>query len=171
MSESFKGDHQVRVAVLTISDTRTKETDTGGQLVQRLARNEGLELVEYDVVEDDIASIRVILSEWLENEEVDVIITTGGTGIAKRDVTLEAVKPFFEKEIDGFGELFRYVSFLEDIGTKALLSRAAAGIANDKAIFVLPGSRGAVKLAMERLILPEIQHIRSELTKHQQLDR
>ncbi|MBD8014605.1 MogA/MoaB family molybdenum cofactor biosynthesis protein [Planococcus wigleyi] len=171
MSESFKGDHQVRVAVLTISDTRTKETDTGGQLVQRLARNEGLELVDYDVVEDDIASIRVILSEWLENEEVDVIITTGGTGIAKRDVTLEAVKPFFEKEIDGFGELFRYVSFLEDIGTKALLSRAAAGIANDKAIFVLPGSRGAVKLAMERLILPEIQHIRSELTKHQQLDR
>lgn len=171
MSESFKGDQQVRVAVLTISDTRTKETDTGGQLVQRLARNEGLELVEYDVVEDDIASIRVILSEWLENEEVDVIITTGGTGIAKRDVTLEAVKPFFEKEIDGFGELFRYVSFLEDIGTKALLSRAAAGIANDKAIFVLPGSRGAVKLAMERLILPEIQHIRSELTKHQQLDR
>lgn len=171
MSESFKGDHQVRVAVLTISDTRTKETDTGGQLVQRLARNEGLELVGYDVVEDDIASIRVILSEWLENEEVDVIITTGGTGIAKRDVTLEAVKPFFEKEIDGFGELFRYVSFLEDIGTKALLSRAAAGIANDKAIFVLPGSRGAVKLAMERLILPEIQHIRSELTKHQQLDR
>ena len=171
MSESFKGDQQVRVAVLTISDTRTKETDTGGQLVQRLARNEGLELVDYDVVEDDIASIRVSLSEWLENEEVDVIITTGGTGIAKRDVTLEAVKPFFEKEIDGFGELFRYVSFLEDIGTKALLSRAAAGIANDKAIFVLPGSRGAVKLAMERLILPEIQHIRSELTKHQQLDR
>lgn len=171
MSESFKGDQQVRVAVLTISDTRTKETDTGGQFVQRLARNEGLELVEYDVVEDDIASIRVILSEWLENEEVDVIITTGGTGIAKRDVTLEAVKPFFEKEIDGFGELFRYVSFLEDIGTKALLSRAAAGISNDKAIFVLPGSRGAVKLAMERLILPEIQHIRSELTKHQQLDR
>ena len=112
MSESFKGDQQVRVAVLTISDTRTKETDTGGQLVQRLARNEGLELVDYDVVEDDIASIRVILSEWLENEEVDVIITTGGTGIAKRDVTLEAVKPFFEKEIDGFGELFRYVSFL-----------------------------------------------------------
>ena len=171
MSESFKGDHQVRVAVLTISDTRTKETDTGGQLVQRLARNEGLELVDYDVVEDDIATIRVILSEWLENDEVDVIITTGGTGIAKRDVTLEAVKPFFEKEIDGFGELFRYVSFLEDIGTKALLSRAAAGVANDKAIFVLPGSRGAVKLAMERLILPEIQHIRSELTKHQQTDR
>ena len=170
MSESFQKDHQVRMAVLTVSDTRTKETDTGGQLVQRLARSEGVEIVDYDVVEDDIAAIRVILSDWLEKDGIDVIITTGGTGIAKRDVTLEAVKPFFEKEIDGFGELFRYVSFTEDIGTKALLSRAAAGVANDKAIFVLPGSRGAVKLAMERLILPEVQHIRSELTKHQQSD-
>ena len=166
MSESFEGDHQVRLAVLTVSDTRTKETDTGGQLVQRLARNGGLEIVEYDIVADDIADIRVIVSKWLENEEIDVIVTTGGTGIAKRDVTLEAVEPFFEKTIDGFGELFRYVSFSEDIGTKALLSRAAAGVANDKAIFVLPGSRGAVKLAMERLILPEVQHIKSELTKH-----
>lgn len=170
MSESFQKDHQVRMAVLTVSDTRTKETDTGGQLVQRLARSEGVEIVDYDVVEDDIAAIRVILSDWLEKDGIDVIITTGGTGIAKRDVTLEAVKPFFEKEIDGFGELFRYVSFTEDIGTKALLSRAAAGVANDKAIFVLPGSRGAVKLAMERLILPEVQHICSELTKHQQSD-
>lgn len=166
MSESFKTDHQVRMAVLTISDTRTKETDTGGQLVQRLALDKGLELVEYDIVEDDIAAIRVIMSDWLEKDGIDVIVTTGGTGIAKRDVTLEAIKPFFEKEIDGFGELFRYVSFTEDIGTKALLSRAAAGVANDKAIFVLPGSRGAVKLAMERLILPEILHIYSELTKH-----
>lgn len=166
MSESFQGGQQVRMAVLTISDTRTKETDTGGQLVQQLARNEGLELVEYGIVEDDIAAIRVVISDWLEREEIDVIVTTGGTGIAKRDVTLEAVEPFFEKEIDGFGELFRYVSFSEDIGTKALLSRAAAGVANDKAIFVLPGSRGAVKLAMERLILPEVQHIHSELTKH-----
>lgn len=166
MSESFQTDQQVRMAVLTISDTRTKETDTGGQLVQRLALDKGLEIVDYDVVEDDIAAIRVVLSDWLEKDGIDVIVTTGGTGIAKRDVTLEAVEPFFEKEIDGFGELFRYVSFLEDIGTKALLSRAAAGVSNDKAIFVLPGSRGAVKLAMERLILPEVQHIYSELTKH-----
>ncbi|WP_142826735.1 MogA/MoaB family molybdenum cofactor biosynthesis protein [Planococcus soli] len=166
MSESFQTDHQVRIAVLTISDTRTKETDTGGQLVQQLALDKGLELVDYAIVSDDVAAIRVILSDWLEKDEIDVIVTTGGTGIAKRDVTLEAVEPFFEKEIDGFGELFRYVSFTEDVGTKALLSRAAAGAANDKAIFVLPGSRGAVKLAMERLILPEIQHIYSELTKH-----
>lgn len=166
MSESFQTDHQVRMAVLTISDTRTRETDTGGQLVQQLALDQGLELADYAIVADDIAAIRVILSDWLERSGIDVIVTTGGTGIAKRDVTLEAVDPFFEKKIDGFGELFRYVSFTEDVGTKALLSRAAAGAANDKAIFVLPGSRGAVKLAMERLILPEVQHIHSELTKH-----
>lgn len=168
MSESFQGTQHVRMAVLTISDTRTKETDTGGQLVQQLALDKGLEIVEYEVAKDDIAAIRVVVSDWLEKDVIDVIVTTGGTGIAKRDITLEAVTPFFEKEIAGFGELFRYVSFTEDIGTKALLSRAAAGTANDKAIFVLPGSRGAVKLAMERLILPEIQHIHSELTKHRQ---
>lgn len=167
MSETFHSDHQIRVGVLTISDTRTKETDTSGQLVQQLAENSGLEVVEYYIVPDDTGAIRVIIADWLEKDNIDAIITTGGTGIAKRDVTLEAVQPFFDKQIDGFGELFRYVSFSEDIGSKALLSRAAAGVANDKAIFVLPGSRGAVKLAMERLILPELQHIYSELTKHQ----
>lgn len=166
MSESFRTDHQVRIAVLTISDTRTQETDTGGQLVQQLALDKGLKLADYAIVADDTAAIRITLSDWLEKDEIDVIVTTGGTGIAKRDVTLEAVEPFFEKKMDGFGELFRYVSFAEDVGTKALLSRAAAGAAKDKAIFVLPGSRGAVKLAMERLILPEIQHIYTELTKH-----
>lgn len=167
MSETFHTDHQVRIAVLTVSDTRTEETDTGGQLVQKMAKDHALEISEYEIVADDIATIRLTISDWLGQGHIDAIITTGGTGIAKRDVTLEAVQPLFEKEISGFGELFRYVSFAEDIGTKALLSRAAAGVVNDKAIFVLPGSRGAVKLAMERLILPEISHIYSELTKHQ----
>ncbi|ALS77467.1 MogA/MoaB family molybdenum cofactor biosynthesis protein [Planococcus sp. ANT_H30] len=166
MSETFHTDHQVRIAVLTVSDTRTEETDTGGQLVQKMAKDNALEVRDYAIVQDDIASIRLRISDWLEQDDIDAIITTGGTGIAKRDVTLEAVQSLFEKEISGFGELFRYVSFTEDVGTKALLSRAAAGVANDKAIFVLPGSRGAVKLAMERLILPEIKHIYSELTKH-----
>ncbi|MGE6370214.1 MogA/MoaB family molybdenum cofactor biosynthesis protein [Planococcus kocurii] len=165
MSETFHTDHQVRIAVLTVSDTRTEETDTGGQLVQKMAKDNALEVRDYAIVQDDIASIRLRISDWLEQDDIDTIITTGGTGIAKRDVTLEAIQPLFEKEISGFGELFRYVSFTEDVGTKALLSRAAAGAANDKAIFVLPGSRGAVKLAMERLILPEIKHIYSELTK------
>lgn len=166
MSETFHTDHQVRIAVLTVSDTRTEETDTGGQLVQQMAKDHELEISDYALVPDDIARIRLTISDWLGRNEIDTIITTGGTGIAKRDVTLEAIQPLFEKEMSGFGELFRYVSFTEDVGTKALLSRAAAGVANDKAIFVLPGSRGAVKLAMERLILPEIKHIYSELTKH-----
>ncbi len=168
MSETFQTNHQMQIAVLTVSDTRTKETDTGGQLVQCIAKDNGMAIIDYAIVADDIGAIHVQISDWLERDEIDAIITTGGTGIAKRDVTLEAVYPLFEKEISGFGELFRYVSFTEDIGTKALLSRAAAGVANDKAVFVLPGSRGAVKLAMERLILPEIYHIYTELTKHQE---
>lgn len=166
MSETFHTNHQVRIAVLTISDTRTEDTDTGGQLVQKIAKDYALEISDYAIVTDDITMIQLSISDWLVRDDIDAIITTGGTGIAKRDVTLEAVQSLFEKEISGFGELFRYVSFTEDVGTKALLSRATAGVANDKAIFVLPGSRGAVKLAMERLIVPEIQHIYSELTKH-----
>jgi len=168
MSESFKLEKKIRIAVLTVSDTRTVETDRGGQLVQELAKNKGLEVAAYEIVPDDKDRIRQRVEEWLEQEEADAVITTGGTGIARRDVTLEAISPLFEKQLDGFGELFRYVSFAEDVGTKAILSRAAAGVAKDKAIFVLPGSRGAVKLAMERLILPEIRHIVFELTKHRQ---
>lgn len=168
MSETFQTNHQLQIVVLTVSDTRTKKTDTGGQLVQRIAKDNEWVIVDYAIVADDIGAIRAQISDWLERDEIDAIITTGGTGIAKRDVTLEAVQPLFEKEISGFGELFRYVSFTEDIGTKALLSRAAAGVVNEKVIFVLPGSRGAVKLAMERLILPEIYHIYTELTKHQE---
>jgi molybdopterin adenylyltransferase len=168
MSESFQLERPIRIAVLTVSDTRTESTDAGGKLVQELAKEKGLEVAAYSIVPDDAERIRQKAAAWLEAEDVDVVITTGGTGIAKRDVTLEAISPLFEKQLDGFGELFRYVSFSEDVGTKALLSRAAAGVAADKAIFVLPGSRGAVKLAMERLILPEIRHIVFELTKHRQ---
>lgn len=168
MSESFHLEQQIRLAVLTVSDTRTEATDKGGKLVQELAREQGLEVAAYEIVPDDRDQIRNKVEQWMKEEQVDVVISTGGTGIARRDVTLEAISPLFEKQLDGFGELFRYVSFAEDVGTKALLSRAAAGVANDKAIFVLPGSRGAVKLAMERLILPEIRHIVFELTKHRQ---
>lgn len=168
MSESFHLEQQIRLAVLTVSDTRTEATDKGGKLVQELAREQGLEVAAYEIVPDDRDQIRNKVEQWIKEEKVDVVISTGGTGIARRDVTLEAISPLFEKQLDGFGELFRYVSFAEDVGTKALLSRAAAGVANDKAIFVLPGSRGAVKLAMERLILPEIRHIVFELTKHRQ---
>ncbi|MGI2328206.1 MogA/MoaB family molybdenum cofactor biosynthesis protein [Planococcus sp. YIM B11945] len=168
MSELFNLEKTIHIAVLTVSDTRSEETDLGGQLVQELARQNGLEIADYLIVPDDKERITNAVTRFLQNDAVDAVITTGGTGIAKRDVTLEAVTPLFDKQLDGFGELFRYVSFSEDVGTKALLSRAAAGTANDKAIFVLPGSRGAVKLAMKRLILPELRHIVFELTKHHQ---
>jgi molybdenum cofactor biosynthesis protein B len=168
MSESFELDREVRIAVLTVSDTRTHETDTGGALVKTLAEAKGIEVAGYRIVKDDLEEISGVLSEWLEDRNLDAIISTGGTGIAKRDVSIEAIEPHFEKDIPGFGELFRFLSFTEDIGTRALLSRASAGVAKDKAVFVLPGSRGAVKLAMERLILPEIRHIAFELGKHRQ---
>lgn len=165
MSKQFKVERPIRIAILTISDTRTDETDKGGQLIQQLAETASLEVVQKLICIDEIEEIQNILGIWYLNEKIDAIITTGGTGIAKRDCTIEAIQPTFTKEITGFGELFRYLSFTEDVGTKAMLSRAVAGVANDKAVFVLPGSTGAIRLAMTKLILPEVEHIVFELTK------
>lgn len=156
----------IRLALLTVSDTRTKESDKSGQRIIELAGEAGIEIARYTLCTDDTEAIHSIVAGWLLDPEIDAVVTTGGTGIALRDVTLEAVRPLFEKEIDGFGELFRYLSYAEDIGTKAVLSRAAAGTAGEKVVFVLPGSTGAVTLAMRRIILPEIRHILHELTKH-----
>lgn len=166
MSESFELEQKIRIAVLTVSDTRTAETDTGGGLIRTMAEAGGIEVIAYRIVRDDVAEIKQMVEAWLADARLDAIIATGGTGIAKRDVSIEAIEPFYEKEIAGFGEIFRFLSFTEDIGTRALLSRASAGSAKDKAIFILPGSRGAVKLAMERLIIPELAHITFELKKH-----
>lgn len=166
LSHQIDRDIPLNLAILTVSDTRTVETDKGGNLIQEKASSSGMAVVKRMIVKDDSRSIRECIQQWLKIDEIDAIIVTGGTGIAKRDVSIEAIWPFFEKEIDGFGELFRYLSFTEDIGTKALLSRAAAGIANEKPIFIIPGSTGAVKLAMDRLIVPELPHIKHELTKH-----
>ena len=118
----------------------------------------------YQIVKDDRSAIESQLKQWL-TESLDVIITTGGTGIAPRDVTIEAVRPLLSKEIEGFGELFRYLSFVEDVGTRALLSRAVGGSAGQTLIFSLPGSTGAVKLGMNRLILPEINHLVHEMNR------
>ncbi|HSP21919.1 MAG TPA: MogA/MoaB family molybdenum cofactor biosynthesis protein [Planococcus sp. (in: firmicutes)] len=169
MSEVFHLEHRISIAILSVSDTRDQRTDESGKLIRKLAQEKDLEIAAYEIVKDDAAEIRKTVSQMLEHEGVDAVITTGGTGIAKRDVTLEAVTPLFDKELPGFGELFRFLSYTEDIGSKALLSRAAAGTSAHKALFVLPGSRGAVRLAMEKLILPEIRHIIFELTKHRQV--
>lgn len=161
-----KVDRMIQCAVLTVSDTRDKESDKGGQLVQTLIQDINVEVLNsnYAIVKDDKVAIQSQIEQWLASD-IDVIITTGGTGIAQRDVTIEAVKPLLDKEIEGFGELFRYLSYTEDVGTKALLSRAVAGSVKNKLIYTLPGSTGAVKLAIEKLIKPELNHMLHELNK------
>ncbi|UXS37489.1 MogA/MoaB family molybdenum cofactor biosynthesis protein [Staphylococcus delphini] len=166
MHTNVKLERPVRCAVLTVSDTRTTETDKGGQSVQTLLQTADfdVEIQHYTIVKDELTAIQAAVQQWL-TEDIDFIVTTGGTGIAPRDVTIEAVTPLLDKEIEGFGELFRYLSFTEDVGTRALLSRAVAGTANRTLIFCLPGSTGAVKLALNRLILPELTHLVYEMNK------
>jgi molybdenum cofactor synthesis domain-containing protein len=147
--------------ILTVSDTRNLLTDLSGQKIAEIAEHNGISVNERQVVLDDIDEIRAGLSAF----DADVIISNGGTGLAKRDVTFEAVQPLIAQEIPGFGEFFRALSF-EEIGTHAMASRALAFFnANDQLIFVLPGSTNAVKLAMEKLILPEIYHLIKERRK------
>lgn len=166
MHTNVKLERPIRCAVLTVSDTRTTETDKGGQSVQTLLQTADfeVEIQHYMIVKDELTAIQSTVQQWLKGD-VDVIVTTGGTGIAPRDVTIEAVTPLLDKEIEGFGELFRYLSFTEDVGTRALLSRAVAGTVKRTLIFCLPGSTGAVKLALNRLILPELTHLVYEMNK------
>ncbi|RTR29606.1 molybdenum cofactor biosynthesis protein MoaB [Robertmurraya yapensis] len=156
---------QVACMVITVSDTRTKETDKSGQTMISLLEAAGHVIGDYVIVKDEKEAIREAVVKGCENPEIEVVLTNGGTGIAKRDVTIETVQSLFDKEISGFGELFRMLSYQEDIGSAAILSRAIAGVVNDKAVFSTPGSTGAVKLAMNRLIIPEIGHVVRELKK------
>ena len=153
----------VACVVLTISDTRTPETDKSGATIADLLVEENHTVSGREIVRDDAAAVTDAVRRHLAGP-ARAIITTGGTGIAPRDNTYEAVTALFDKRLDGFGELFRMLSY-EVIGSAAMLSRACAGIAGDKVIFVLPGSTPAVKLAMARLILPELAHIVGELGK------
>ena len=153
------------VAILTVSDTRTIETDKGGNTVEHFVLAANHSVKDRAIVIDDYNSIRNTLIPWCNDESIDVIITTGGTGIAARDVTIEAVKSLFEKQIPGFGEIFRYLSYTEDIATKAIASRAEAGVNTNTLIFSIPGSVGAVTLAMSQLIIPEMPHLVREITK------
>ncbi len=150
--------------VLTVSDTRTPATDTSGDAVARLLIDNGHTVMGRAILRDEPDHVLHEIQSQLAADGVDAIITTGGTGVSRRDSTHEAVTALFDKRLDGFGELFRMLSF-EEIGAAAMLSRATAGIASGRAIFVLPGSESAVRLAMTRLILPELGHIVSELSK------
>lgn len=149
---------RVPTAVLTVSDTRTLETDAGGALVAELLEGAGHPVASRAIVPDEAAAIASALEEALARDEVRAVIATGGTGVAPRDVTPEAMAPLLERTVPGFGELFRALSF-EEIGSAALLSRALCGLARGRVVFALPGSRGAVRLAMERLVLPELGHL------------
>ena len=158
---------RVRVAVLTISDTRTPQTDTGGDTIVELMRGAGHEIVERSIVRDEAPGIRTKLVDLLARSDVDAVITTGGTGISARDTTYEVVDRMLEKKLDGFGEIFRVLSY-EEIGAAAILSSALAGAVGPKFIACLPGSRNAVRLAVEKLLVPEISHVVFELRKHQE---
>ena len=145
------------IATLTVSDTRTEADDKSGKvLVERLQRA-GHRLAEKAIVPDDIYAVRAIVSRWISEPEVHVVITTGGTGVTGRDGTPEAVKPLLDKELDGFGEMFRVLSY-EEIKTSTLQSRALAGVANGTYLFCLPGSSGACMTGWDRLIEAQLDH-------------
>jgi molybdopterin adenylyltransferase len=158
---------RVRIAILTISDTRTPATDTGGDTIEELMRGAGHRIVERSIVRDEASSIRTKLVDLLTRSDVEAVVTTGGTGISARDTTYEVVDSLLEKKLDGFGEIFRMLSY-EEIGAAAILSRALAGAVGHKFVACLPGSRNAVRLAVEKLLAPEISHVVFELRKHQE---
>ncbi len=172
MSESVRrhqeaAPNHVRLAVLTISDTRTPQTDTGGDTIEELMREAGHEVVYRTIVRDDAPGIRTNLVDLLARAEVDAVVTTGGTGVSARDTTYEVADRMIEKKLDGFGEIFRMLSY-EEIGAAAILSRAIAGSVGTKFVACLPGSRNAVRLAVEKLLVPEIAHVVFELRKHRE---
>ena len=156
--------HCVTCVVITCSDTRTSQTDTSGQLMMRLLKEHGHDLAGYHVIKDDPAQIRSVIEEAAAHDAVQAILVNGGTGISKRDSTFEAVDGMLEKRLVGFGEIFRYLTY-KDIGSSAIMTRATAGIFRGRIIFSTPGSEGAVRLAMESLILPELGHIVQQLNK------
>ncbi len=155
---------RVSCLVITCSDTRTEETDTSGRLIKRLLAEHGHEVVGSHLLKDEPAEIRKALDAATADERVQAIVINGGTGLSRRDSTFEAVHGMLEKRLDGFGELFRALSYKE-IGSPAMMSRATAGLVRGKIVFSTPGSESAVRLAMEKLILPELGHIVRELTK------
>jgi molybdopterin adenylyltransferase len=170
VAESPAGSHRadapasIRCFVVTISDTRTTATDTSGAAIAGMLEGAGHAVSGRKIVKDDAAEIRGTVSYAAKSGASDAVITTGGTGISTRDGTYEAVSALFERRLDGFGELFRSLSY-QEIGSAAMLSRATAGIIGRCPVFVLPGSENAVRLAMEKLILPEIGHVVRELRR------
>ena len=158
------GPAAVRCFILTVSDTRTESTDKSGRLIAELLTTAGHEVAGREIVKDEASQVRSAIYRHLGEGDADVIITTGGTGITSRDTTFEAVDALLDKRLDGFGELFRMLSFNE-IGAAAIMSRATAGLARGRIVVALPGSENAVRLAMEKLLLPELGHLVQQARK------
>ncbi len=160
MSEEHPHDElsEIGFGVVTVSTSRTLDNDPGGDALVELIEGDGHDIAARELVTDDREAIAAVVEALVEQPEVDTIVLTGGTGLSPEDVTVEAVRPLLDQEIPGFGELFRYLSY-EDIGPRALLSRAFAGSRDGVAIFCLPGSKQAATFGTEQLILPTVAHI------------
>jgi molybdenum cofactor biosynthesis protein B len=153
----------VNLAIVTVSDTRTPETDKSGQLIRTLAEAAGHEIVDYRIVKDEPDQVQQALHDFTTGP-AQIVIFSGGTGISRRDRTYDVISQALEKTLPGFGEIFRMLSY-EEIGAAAMLSRATAGVYQDTVVISTPGSTNAVRLALEKLVLPEIQHLAWELTR------
>lgn len=153
-----------RCAIVTLSDTRSPETDTSGQSIRRSLEADGHPITSYSIIRDEPVALRGLLGELLGRDDVDAILTNGGTGISRRDQTIDVIDSMLEQRLPGFGELFRMLSW-EQIGSGAMLSRAVGGVARGKPVFAMPGSTKAVELAMTKLVLPELRHLLRELRK------
>ena len=147
----------VNIAVLTVSDSRTEDNDTSGKLLVERLTEAGHQLAEKCIVADDIYKLREVISRWIAADDINAIITTGGTGMTGRDSTPEAVRPLLDKEIEGIGELFRWISY-QDIKTSTVASRALGGVANGTFIFCLPGSTGACRTGWDDIIGPQLDY-------------
>lgn len=155
----------VRVAVVIVSDKRTLETDESGPLARALLTAAGHTITDFALLPNDEARTRAYVAHLIARDDVDVVLLSGGTGLGVKDRTVEAVRPLLEKELPGFGELFRMISFQEQIGTSSILTRALAGGVNGKLIVSLPGSKAAVDLALTKILVPELPHLMHELRR------
>jgi molybdenum cofactor biosynthesis protein B len=154
----------VATAVVTVSDTRTLEDDAGGRLIVELLEGAGHSVASRVIVKDEPTEIAFAVESAASRHGIGAVIVTGGTGVAPRDVTPDTIEPLLDRTIPGFGELYRMLSY-QEVGSAALLSRALAGLKDGRVVFALPGSRGAVRLAMEKLILPELGHLVAQAVK------
>ena len=151
-------------AVLVTSDSRTEETDESGKLIKQRLLDKGHQVVHYCILKNDATMLKNKINELVKQDAVQVIITSGGTGLSHKDVTVDTIQPMLEKKLDGFGELFRQLTY-QELGTASIMSRATAGVINGKVIICFPGSLGAATLAMDKIILSEIGHLVREATR------